>query len=125
MPRQVLYPTFTIAVKVIAREGIGPIRDEGLLTSALERPATTVMGEDAYVGIPLKAAALMHSLCLNHALVDGNKRIAALMAVMFLEVNGVRCSLSNDELFDLTMEVASGATRELEDIAKRLVTAPR
>lgn len=125
MGRRVLYPSFAVAVKVIAREGIGPVRDDGLLASALERPSTTVMGAEAYPTIPLKAASLMHSLCLNHALVDGNKRIAALLAVMFLEVNGVPCPLTNDELFNLTMEIADGTTREIGDIADRLASQTR
>ncbi|WP_297081138.1 type II toxin-antitoxin system death-on-curing family toxin [uncultured Demequina sp.] len=121
----VRYPTFAIAVKVIVREGIGPIRDEGLLESALARPATTVMGSDAYPTLETKAAALLHSLCLNHPLVDGNKRLSALMAVMFLRVNGRELALDNDELFELTMAVASGDLRDVDEIAARLRTTPR
>ncbi|MFW2513342.1 type II toxin-antitoxin system death-on-curing family toxin [Demequina sp. SO4-13] len=125
MPEPFVYPTFAIAVKVVQRERIGPIRDDGLLDSALTRPSTTVMGRDAYPSLELKAAALLHSLCLNHPLVDGNKRLAALMAAMFLYVNGRELVLTNDELFDLTMAVASGDLREVGDIAARLRTEAR
>lgn len=125
MAEPVLYPTFAVAVKVIQREGIGPIRDDGLLDSALMRPSTTVMGADAYPSLELKAAALLHSLCLNHPLVDGNKRLAALIATMFLHVNGRELVLTNDELFDLTMDVASGELREVGEIAARLSTEAR
>ncbi|MFW7413455.1 type II toxin-antitoxin system death-on-curing family toxin [Demequina sp. SO4-18] len=125
MTETVRFPTFAVAVKVIQHEGIGPIRDDGLLDSALMRPSTTVMGADAYPSLELKAAALMHSLCLNHPLVDGNKRLAALLATMFLYVNGRELVLTNDELFDLTMAVASGELREVADIAARLRTEAR
>jgi len=112
-------------VAIVHAENIGPIRDSGLLQSALERPATTLMGADAYPSLHLKAAALLHSLCLNHALVDGNKRIAALALAIFLDINGEPLALSNDELFDLTMAVASGELRDVPEIAARLRTEPR
>ena len=114
-----------VTLAIIDKEGIGPVRDLGLLQSALARPHTTLMGADAYPGIALKAAALMHSVCLNHALIDGNKRLAALLALIFLDINGVEPALSNQELFDLTMAVASGELREVDQIAARLVPEPR
>ena len=52
-----------------------PIRDIGLLGSAVARPQTTAFGEEAYPDIWTKAAALLHSIVSNHALVDGNKRM--------------------------------------------------
>lgn len=105
---------------IMEREGIGPIRDAGLVESALFRPSTTVMGADAYPSLAEKAAALLHSLCLNHPLVDGNKRLAAASALIFLHINGHRASLTNDELFALTMDVASGEMRDVPTIAQRL-----
>lgn len=66
------------------------VRDFGLLAAAVARPATTVFGQDAYPGLFAKAAALLHSLVRNHALVDGNKRAAWAAAWVFLEVNGER-----------------------------------
>jgi death-on-curing protein len=114
-----------VVLTIIDREGIGPVRDLGLLQSALERPHTTLMGADAYPTIGHKAAALMHSVCLNHALIDGNKRLAALCALVFLEVNGAPTTLSNDDLFDLTMAVASGELRDVPEIAARLTTVRR
>lgn len=109
-----------VVMTIIEREGIGPVRDMGLLQSALARPHTTLMGTDAYPSVDLKAAALLHSVCLNHALVDGNKRLAALLALIFLDINGVETTLTNDELFDLTMAVASGELRDVDKIAPRL-----
>jgi death-on-curing protein len=66
-----------------------------------------------------KAAALMHSLVRNHALVDGNKRLALLAAVVFLRINGCILDLTDDEAFDLTMSAAAGEL-DAEGIGKRL-----
>lgn len=65
-------------VVALAREFLGdppPIRDLGLLASAIGRPAATAFGIDAYPDLWTKAAALMQSLVVNHALIDGNKRL--------------------------------------------------
>ena len=62
--------------------GIGPVRDVGLLAAACARPEVMVLGEDAYPTVELKAAALLHSIVRNHALVDGNKRLAWLAAMV-------------------------------------------
>jgi len=99
--------------------GIGPVRDLGLLDSAVNRPRSSAFGEDAYATLDLKAAALLHSLTKNHALVDGNKRIAWLCAVVFCDLNGVAPSLSDDEAFQLVWDVAS-SQMELDAIAERL-----
>lgn len=104
--------------------GVGPVRDIGLLESAAMRPTTTLMGDDAYPSIELKAAALMHSLVCNHALVDGNKRLGWHATVVFLALNGQEPHLSQDEAFDLTMAVASGSVRDVADIAAALKVAP-
>ena len=105
--------------------GVGPVRDLGLLESAAMRPSTTLMGADAYPGIELKAAALMHSLVCNHALVDGNKRIGWHATVVFLGLNGHRPDLTQNEAFDLTMAVASGELRDVDKIAPRLQVVAR
>ena len=63
-------------------------RDAGLVESAVARPQTNVFGDDAYPDIHTNAAALMHSLARNHAVVDGNKRVAWLAAGAFYWING-------------------------------------
>ncbi len=88
--------------------GVGPVRDLGLLDSAAHRPPSEFMGEQAYLTVAAKAAALMHSVAGNHALVDGNKRLALLSMVVFLRINGFDRALEDDEAFELTMEVAAG-----------------
>lgn len=100
----------TIAERVI---GSVVVRDAGLLESALVRPQAVYFGEDPYPTIEEKAAALLHSLVGNHALIDGNKRLGLAATIAFLGINGRRLTLSNDEAYDLVMAVA---TRELDDV---------
>ena len=99
--------------------GAGPVRDLGLLDSACHRPQASIFGQEAYPTLAGKTAALMHSLASNHALVDGNKRLALLAAVVFMRINGAVLDLTDDEAFDLTMSVAAGAL-DAEGICKRL-----
>lgn len=99
--------------------GAGPVRDLGLLEAAAARPRASAFGEDAYPTLELKAAALLHSICNNHPLVDGNKRLALLATATFLRANGRRFTLTNDEAFDLVMRVAEGSA-ELAEIAAAL-----
>jgi death-on-curing protein len=99
--------------------GIGPVRDVGLLDSAVNRPRSSAFGEDAYQTIDLKAAALLHSLTKNHALVDGNKRIAWLSTVVFCDLNDDASNLTDNEAFDLVREIAS-SHMEVATIANRL-----
>ena len=97
-----------------------PIRDIGLLGSAVARPRTTAFGKDAYPDIFTKAAALLHSIVKNHALVDGNKRLGWLATAVFLEINGIEISrASNDDVYDLVIDVAAGQPT-VDTIAERL-----
>jgi death-on-curing protein len=97
-----------------------PVRDLGLLESALARPRATAFGEDAYAGLDEKAAALLHSLARNHALVDGNKRLALAATIAFLGLNGRRLTLTNDQAYDLIMDVAAGHLDDVPGIAGRI-----
>lgn len=97
-----------------------PIRDVGLLGSAAARPQATAFGQDAYLDVITKAAALLQSIVNNHALVDGNKRLGWLATAVFLELNGFNASkISNDDVFDLVIWIAS-TNASLEDISIRL-----
>lgn len=107
----------------LARRLLGhppPVRDLGLLGSAVARPRTTVGGVDAYPTVWLKAAALLQSLVGNHALVDGNKRLGWLSTAVFLELNEASVAgASNDAVFDLVVRVAS-STVPIDEIADEL-----
>jgi death-on-curing protein len=108
---------------LIGRDAVGGevvVRDYGLLESALARPQTFVFGADAYPDLPTKAAALLHSLARNHALVDGNKRLAWAAAAVFLGINGHRVSVGNDEVVELVLAVAAGELDDVVPIAARL-----
>ncbi|MEU1087509.1 type II toxin-antitoxin system death-on-curing family toxin [Streptomyces sp. NPDC005576] len=65
------------------------VRDMGLMVSAVERPRTNVFGSELYPTLHEKAAALLHSVARNHALIDGNKRTAWLAMRVFLRLNGL------------------------------------
>ncbi|CAJ1494446.1 type II toxin-antitoxin system death-on-curing family toxin [[Mycobacterium] burgundiense] len=107
----------------IARHATGEeatVRDYGLLESAQARPRASVFGRDAYPDLHLKAAALMHSLARNDALVDGNKRLAWTACRTFLAINGQWISAPEDDRFDFVIRVATGAEPALDDIAEQL-----
>lgn len=109
----------------IAREAVGTdvaVADYGLLESALARPRASVFGQDAYPGLHLKAAALLHSLARNHPLVDGNKRLAWTACRTFLAINDQWISAPEEERFDMVIQVATAALPELDKIAEQLHT---
>ena len=94
-----LYPTLDEVIKlheqVIAIDGgsLG-LRDPGLLASALGRPQTGY-----YNSLSEQAAALLQSLVSNHGFVDGNKRIAIVTTLIFLEMNGYYEQKMQENLF--------------------------
>lgn len=99
------------------------LRDYGLLSSAVARPASSAFGEDAYPGPWVKAAALLHSLAQNHPFVDGNKRAAWTGAWTFVEANGwgrLRADFDVDAAEDFVQAVARADENDLERVADRL-----
>jgi death-on-curing protein len=96
------------------------VRDKGLLASAVERPRATVFGDEAYGTLHEKAAALLHSLARNHALVDGNKRTAWLACLATLRFNGLRTPAPETEEAASYVEAIARGEVEVPEIAKRL-----
>ena len=90
-----------------ATGGADGLRDRGMLQSALARPAASFAGQDLYVSVAEKAAALMHSLVSNHPIVDGNKRVAIAATELFLLANGHRLEAHTDALEQLTLAAAA------------------
>ena len=88
--------------------GATGLRDRGGLEAAVSRPSTTFDGEDLYPTVAAKAAALMHSIVLNHPFADGNKRVGAHAAIVFVEANGWEFLAASEELIDITFGVARG-----------------
>jgi death-on-curing protein len=111
-------------LRLIRDLGTGPVRDVGLLDSAVARHRSHVFGQEAYPTLALKAAALLHSLVNNHPLVDGNKRLGWLATLVFLDINAHEPDLDDDDAFQLVMDVAAGAM-DVEEIAERLRAVPR
>ncbi|GAA3340023.1 type II toxin-antitoxin system death-on-curing family toxin [Curtobacterium pusillum] len=107
----------------VARRTLGDafvLRDVGLLEAAVARAATSVGGQDAYPSVLEKAAALVHSVVRNHALVDGNERLGLMLLVVFLGVNGRRLSANNDEAYELIVAIADGRLDSVPDISDAL-----
>ena len=112
----------------VAERTLGPdyaVRDYGLLEAAVARPQATVFGKDAYLDLDAKAAALLHSVARNHALIDGNKRLALASVIAFYGLNGRRLILTNDAAYDLVMAVAAGELDSADEIAAVLRQATR
>lgn len=84
------------------------IRDEGLLESAARRPRTTIYGEDAYPAFEEKVASLIHSLARNHALVDGNKRIAWSAGRIFCLMNARDLLMTVNDAEKMIIKIARG-----------------
>ena len=103
-----------------ATGGSVEVRDIGLLESAAARPRASAFGADAYATLHDKAAALLHSIVRNHALVDGNKRLGLGAVIAFYGVNGRRLTMTNDEAYDLVLAVAVGNVEDVAQIAQLL-----
>ncbi|HXV61151.1 MAG TPA: type II toxin-antitoxin system death-on-curing family toxin [Vicinamibacteria bacterium] len=96
------------AILVDAFGGAAEIRDRGGLESAVARPAMTFGGEDLYPDLAAKAAALLHSIVLNHPFVDGNKRAGSAASELMVLLNGHVLGATDDEMEQVTMSVARG-----------------
>lgn len=92
--------------------GADGIRDENLFESALSRPRHLFAYTDPTPDIPELAAAYAFAIAKNHAFIDGNKRTAMVVAVMFLELNGYTFSASNEERFNTFLALAAGELSE-------------
>lgn len=84
------------------------LRDEGLLDSALNAPFQVFGDTSAYPSLQQKAARLCYGLVKNHPFIDGNKRIGAHAMLVFLAVNGLELSYTQQELSDIILQVAAG-----------------
>ena len=88
--------------------GINGLRDEGLLESALETPFQYFGETPLYPSIMEKAARLGFGIIKNHPMFDGNKRIGTHAMLVFLALNGYELEYSQQELYTIILDVASG-----------------
>lgn len=103
----------------LAVGALAQVRDLGLLSSAAARPQSGFGDFEAYPNLFDKAAALLHSLVRNHALVDGNKRLGWTAAVVFCDINGTWIEAPDDDAYDLVIAVAEGRV-DVPEIAQSL-----
>lgn len=96
------------------------VRDAGLLESPVARPATTVFGQEAYPDLDSKAAALLHSLVKNHALVDGNKRLGWTATNLFYGYNGYELVADEDAAYAFVIDIAAGRLDDVTEVSKVL-----
>ncbi len=107
---EVLYVTIDEAYAVHERMveiggGRARVRDFTLLHSAVKRPKATFRGYDMHKTIWSKAAALMHSLIMNHPFSDGNKRTGYFSTHLFLRKNGYDLIAEKNELISFCLRV--------------------
>jgi death-on-curing family protein len=101
------------------------IRDQNLLDSAANRPMTSLGNVSKYPSAEMAAAALLHSVALNHAFFNGNKRTALVALLVSLDENGLQLTCGEDELFRLVLHVTQHriVDRRLNDLPDREVLA--
>lgn len=99
--------------RVIQRSGgMDGLRDRASLEAAVSAPMQSFGGQDLYPTTIEKIARLGYGLASNHAFVDGNKRIGAMMTQLLLKWNGFQMSLRSGELADMFIAIADGSAKE-------------
>jgi death-on-curing family protein len=86
------------------------LRNRSGLESALARPETYAHYEDA--DLRLQAAVLAHGIAESQCFIDGNKRLALVAMLAFLEVNGYAVAATDQELADWIIGLNAGTTPE-------------
>lgn len=97
--------------------GLQGIRDYGLLDSATNNPRASFAGNYLHKDIFEMAAVYVFSIIKNHPFLDGNKRTGILSALIFLEYNGVTIHLTNKQLFEVSIAIAT-STMTCAEIAE-------
>ena len=116
-----------IACEVLGLEvdALMHVTDLGLADSAVSRPRAGFAGEEFHPSMEAKAASLLFGLARNHAFIDGNKRVAVLAALQFLNANGYDLDLlPAEEAYKTVIQVASGnlSVDDLTDWIRRRMT---
>lgn len=94
--------------------GSSGLRDLGLLQSAVATPQASFGGQYLHATLFEMAAAYLFHIVQNHPFIDGNKRVGATTALVFLKMNGIEISVTNDALVQLVLDVAQGNTSKTE-----------
>ncbi|HPX26442.1 MAG TPA: type II toxin-antitoxin system death-on-curing family toxin [Treponemataceae bacterium] len=94
--------------------GIYGTRDISLVSSAQFIPEASFGGEYVCKSIEEMAAAYAYHLCQNHPFLDGNKRTALAVSLVFLDLNGYELDISNDDIYKIMMRVAESKLSKQE-----------
>lgn len=90
--------------------GLGGVRDEGLLDSALARPRQLLAyGDPTLFEL---AASYASGIVRNHPFLDGNKRTGLMAAYIFLRLNGYRLDVAEVEAVAAFQDLAAGEMDE-------------
>lgn len=119
MKSEPLFLTFAEIIEIhdyqIAHfSGSAGLRDIELLKSAIGMPSATFGGEYLHPSIIEMAAAYLYHLVENHPFVDGNKRVGAMAALVFLDLNGYDFDAPDQDFTDTVLKVASGKMLKAE-----------
>ena len=104
--------------------GLDGLRDAGLLASAAAMPQAAYGGEWLHADLFEMAAACLFHLVKNHPYLDGNKRVGAACALVFLDLNGVAVEADEDGVVEITLRAATGSA-DKKDIAAFLRSLAR
>ncbi|MCK4978854.1 MAG: type II toxin-antitoxin system death-on-curing family toxin [Candidatus Delongbacteria bacterium] len=113
MKKQILFLTLAETIDIHNNQieiygGKDGLRDITLLSSALAIPESTFDGKYLNSDLIEMAAAYIYHICQNHPFVDGNKRVALVCGLVFLDFNGVSIQDPEGKLYTMMMKVASG-----------------
>lgn len=104
-----------VHLRQLAEHGGGEgIRDEGLLQSALARPQNLLAYGDPPPDLASLAAAYAYGIARNHPFIDGNKRMALIVARLFLLLNGMDLVATQEEKYSTFLALAAGELSEEE-----------
>lgn len=93
------------------------VRDENLLNSVQMSPYQSCFGEDLYPSLFDKAAKLLLDFCRYQIFVDGNKRTGIGTCSVFLYINDYRLALTNEEAYQLAMDIANDKVTEITEVS--------
>jgi death-on-curing protein len=96
--------------------GMPGVADQGMLESAVAMPGAGIAGTFLHESLSAMAAAYLFHICKNHPFLDGNKRVAVVAAELFLNINGMRLKVSNEDLKDICLGVAAGEISKSEAV---------
>jgi len=94
--------------------------DRNIIESALFAPQTAFGGVEKYLDLPAKTAALLYALAKTQACPEGNKRVALILVMEFLAINGSTLDVDPDALADIILDVAESDAASRDEVVDEL-----